>query len=102
MPLLGLVLEGIGIDGVEAEPQGGGLLADGGGIAGDIPGNMEGDSACGVGQGMEQAYVIEFLFQVARFASDGKAAEAGSARTQCPTGNSYLEVPDFGHEVRGV
>jgi hypothetical protein len=100
--LVGLVLEGIGVDGVEAEPQGGSPLADSGSIAGNIPGDMKGDSACGMGKGMEQAYVVEFLFQVTRFASYGKAAEAGSARTQGPTGDSYLECADLGYDVWSV
>ena len=98
--MIGLILESIGVDGVEAEPQGGGLLADSGGIAGDIPRDMEGDGACGMGQGMEQAYVVEFLFQAARLASDGKAAEAGSAGAQCPTGDSYLKIFDFSYDPR--
>src|ERR1700688_4797583 len=79
-----LVLERVGIDGVEAEPPSRRRLAQFLGIVELVPGKMQGNRRGRPRQLLYDRTVVEFVEDVARLAGPGKAGEARAARADAP------------------
>src|SRR5258708_24886633 len=87
-----LVLEGIGIHGIEAQPKLGAQGLDGSRLTGDIPGNMQGDGPAAAVEGMQKTDVFYLFFQAARLAATGKTSKTRPAGRKRPTCNGLLEI----------
>jgi hypothetical protein len=91
MRLPPLILESIGVDGINGESILVQQLLCGRNICWNIPWNMQGDGIGGAAQRPYQSNIFNFLFQVTRLTTDGKTTETGTARAQGPGRNGYFQ-----------
>src|SRR5579862_2973049 len=86
-----LVLESIGVHGVEPQTIMRRQRPDPCAVLWDIPGYVQGNGAAGAVECMDETYVFHFFLQVPRLAADAEAAKTRSAGTQRPAGDGNLE-----------
>jgi hypothetical protein len=79
--LAGLVLEGVRIDRIEAEPETGGFLAQGGVVAHLVPGEVRRDARGLAAELVDHRAVFQLFVHIGRLAGD---RELGEARTPAP------------------
>ena len=111
-----IVLEGVGVHGVEADAQLLGVVAQGGGAGAQprvVPGHVEADRAVRAGERVEGGDVVDLLVGVAGLTPAGEPAEAGAAGShrpgrRCGTEPGHLRDHRFPvdtgptHHVEGV
>ncbi len=93
--LAGLVLEGVGVHGVEAEPQSFRLLAKAGVVLDLVPGEVRRDPRGHPAQLLDQGAVLELLVDVGRLARDRELGEARAADAAAPRGKGDRETGDL-------
>jgi hypothetical protein len=80
----GVVLEGVGVHGIEADAALAGVLHQGRRVLGIVPGDVKAHRAVGAGEGVQRRDVVDLLLGADRLAAPWKAAEAGGAGPQRP------------------
>src|SRR5262245_29821809 len=92
--LSGLILERVGVHGVEAEAETFAVLAQRIDIAHTIPWKMQRDRRRRAGELLDHRAVLELVEDVARLARAGEAREARAARAHAPRRQSDAELAD--------
>src|SRR5580704_11339319 len=90
-----LVLEGVGIDRVEAEASRCGRLAQFLGILKLVPGKMQRKRGCRTRQLLYHCAIVELVEDMARLAGAGKAGETRAARSDAPGRQGDAEGSDL-------
>ena len=88
----GLILEGVRVHRVEAEPERGAAFPQRLHVVGAIPGQVQRHRRRGARQAVDDGAVFELLEDVARLARAREAREARAARAHAPRGNGDFEA----------
>ncbi len=97
-----LILEGVGVHGIEAQAQGSPLRAQGGEIGHLVPGDVQGDPGRRPGQGLDDGAIGQLVEHVARLAGPGEAGEAGAAGAHTPGRDRHREGRDLVGQRRQI
>ena len=110
LALAALVLESVGVHGIEAEPEARGVRLERAVVLAGIPGQVQRDGRRRAGEPVDHSAVLEFLEDVARLARPGEAREARPASANTPGGQCHgeirhtarhgLDVETTAHELR--
>ncbi len=92
------VLKGVGVDGIETEPESRRLLLQPRQILGPVPGEMQRDRWRGTRECVHDGAVFELFEYVARFAGSGEARESGASRPNAPRRDGNPERCDRGSD----
>src|SRR5258708_7459719 len=97
-----MVLEGVRVHCVEAQPQMCRVLAKPAWVIWKVPRNMQTDGAICARHPIDRGDVIELLLKIPRLAADCEATEACAARAQRPGWHGHAESHQLLEDRRAV
>jgi len=93
-----VVLEGVGVHGVEADAALERVRTQPTRVGGIIPGYVQADRARGARQGVERGDVVDLLLRRARLTAEGEARESRPADSQRPRRSGNGKARDLGDD----
>ncbi len=92
------ILKGVGVDGIETEPERRRLLLEPRQILGPVPGKVQRDGRSGTRECVHYGAVFELFEHVAGFARSGEARESGASCPNAPRRDGNTECRDSGSD----